>query len=419
MSYAIFRVEPINKLKDLGQIGAHNTRTKEAYKSNLDIDKSKSINNINLVPITHKDYYTSYMNLVKDYKKQHDEKQKTERENRKKTFSQMLDDSNSVVADELLFTSDKEFFKSMTTGEIIKWAESCMDFVYEDIGYDKWQILNATIHLDEKTPHLHCVVVPLIKKFDKRSNQEKWTISKKQYMKDKNYLSTLQDKYHKRMTDNGYDLDRGIKNSDNEHIDIKQYKKITRKLNLELDSKNKKLSNAMDELESKMETNKETIFDKEYVKVKKDTFDSMKNVIEQTKKVAELQPKIQKVYNEVDEYAKSYKYLEKENINIQKEVNYLRNKNKKLEEEKENLISYINTILKAIKDFFRHLLQIGNEKVKEATTKEIKDYYDNEDFEKDDIYDIAVNTTKEDELFEYADIDKLYTKENNYNDFEI
>lgn len=419
MSYAIFRVEPINKLKDLGQIGAHNTRTKEAYKSNPDIDKSKSINNINLVPITHKDYYTSYMNLVKDYKKQHDEKQKTERENRKKTFSQMLDDSNSVIADELLFTSDKDFFKSMTRDEIIKWAECCMDFVYEDIGYDKWQILNATIHMDEKTPHLHCVVVSLIKKFDKRSNQEKWTISKKQYMKDKNYLSTLQDKYHKRMTDNGYDLDRGIKNSDNEHIDIKQYKKITRKLNLELDSKNKKLSNAMEELESKMETNKETIFDKEYVKVKKDTFDSMKNVIEQTKKVAELQPKIQKVYNEVDEYAKSYKYLEKENINIQKEVKYLRNKNKKLEDEKETLISYINTILKAIKDFFRHLLQIGNEKVKEATTNEIKDYYDNEDFEKDDIYDIAVNTTKEDELFEYADIDKLYTKENNYNDFEI
>lgn len=419
MSYAIFRVEPINKLKDLGQIGAHNTRTKEAYKSNPDIDKSKSINNINLVPITHKDYYTSYMNLVKDYKKQHDEKQKIERENRKKTFSQMLDDSNSVVADELLFTSDKEFFKDMTRNEIIKWAECCMDFVYEDIGYDKWQILNATIHMDEKTPHLHCVVVPLIKKFDKRSNQEKWTIFKKQYMKDKNYLSTLQDKYHERMINNSYDLDRGIKNSDNEHIDIKQYKKITRKLNLEIESKNNKLNNAMEELESKMETNKETIFDKDYVKIRKDTFDSMKNVIEQTKKVAELQPKIQKIYNEVDEYAKSYKYLEKENINIQKEVKYLKNKNNKLEDEKETLISYINTILKAIKDFFRHLLQIGNEKVKEATTNEIKDYYDNEDFDKDDIYDIAIDTTKEDELFEYADIDKLYSKENNYDDFEI
>ena len=38
----------------------------------------------------------------------------------------------------------------------------------------------------------------------------------------------------------------------------------------------------------------------------------MNKVIEQTRKVMEIQPKIQKVYNEVDTYAKSYKYLEKE-----------------------------------------------------------------------------------------------------------
>ncbi len=414
MSYAIFRVEPINKLKDLGQIGAHNTRTKEAYKSNPDIDKSKSHNNINLVPITHKDYYSSYMNLVKEYKKQHEEKQKIEREDRKKSFSQMLDDSNSVVADELLFTSDKEFFKDMSKDEIIKWANCCMDFVYEDIGYSKNQILNATIHLDEKTPHLHCVVVPLIKKYDKRSNKEKWTISKKQYMKDKNYLSILQDKYHERMINNGYDLDRGIKNSDNEHIDIKQYKKITRKLNIELTSKNEKLNKFMEELQNKMTSNKETIFDKEYVKVKKDTFDSMNKVIEQTKKVMEIQPKIQKVYNEVDEYAKSYKYLEKENDNIKKEVKYLKIRNQKLEQENDNLISYIKAILKAIKEFFRKVLQLGNEKTKQATVTEIKDYYDNEDFNKDDIYDIAKDTDKEEELFDYADIDNYYSKDDDF-----
>ncbi len=418
MSYAIFRVEPINKLKDLGQIGAHNTRTKEAYKSNPDIDKSKSHNNIQLVPITHKDYYSSYMNLVKDYKKQHDEKQKTERENRKKSFNQMLDDSNSVVADELLFTSDKEFFKNMSKEEILRWANCCMDFVYEDIGYKKEQILHSTIHMDEKTPHIHCVVVPLIKKYDKRSDKEKWTISKKYYMKDKNYLSTLQDKYHERMVSNGFDLDRGIKNSDNEHIDIKQYKKITRKLNVELTSKNERLNKSMEELESKMSSNKETIFDKDYVKVKKDTFDSMNKVIEQTKKVMEIQPKIQKVYNEVDEYARSYKSLEKENENIQKEVKYLKIRNQKLEQENDKLISYIKNILKAIKEFFRKMLQLGNDKTKEATTSKIKDYYDNEDFDKDDIYDIAKDTDKEDELFDYADIDNYYSKDEDF-DLEI
>ena len=144
---------------------------------------------------------------------------------------------------------------------------------------------------------------------------------------------------------------------------------------------------------------------------KKDTFNSMNKVIEQTKKVMEMQPKIQKVYNEVDEYAESYKYLEKENENIQKEVKYLRIKNQKLEQENNNLVSYIRTILKAIKHFFRELLQIGNDKVKEATTSEIKDYYDNKDFDKDDVYDIAIDTDKEDELFDYADIDKYYSKD--------
>ncbi len=416
MSYAIFRVEPINKLKDLGQIGAHNGRLKEAYKSNPDIDKSKSHENVHLIPLSNSNYHNSYMQLVSDYKVQHDKKQETERENRKKTFTQMLDDSNSVVADELLFTSDKEFFKDMSKDEIIKWANACMDFVYEDIGYNKNQVLNAVIHLDEKTPHLHCVVVPLIKKYDKRSKQDKLTISKKYYMKDKQYLSALQDKYHARMLKNGYDLDRGIKNSDNEHIDIKQYKKITRKLNLELESKNKKLTGAMEELETKMTSNKEMVFDKEYVKVKKDTFDSMNKVINKAKKVIDIQPKIQKVYSEVDEYAKSYRYLENENTNIKKEVKYLRNQNYKLEQENKDLMTYIKAILKVIKEFFRELLIIGNDRVKSRTTEEIKEYYNQEDFKKADIYDIALDTDKEDELFEFADIDKYYFKDDG--DFE-
>ncbi len=418
MSYAIFRVEPINTLKDLGQIGSHNGRLKEAYKSNLDINKFKSNENIQIIDCN-KNYYNSYMKLVKDYKEQHDKKQAVERENRKKTFNQMLDDSNSVVADELLFTSDKEFFKNMDKDEIIKWANTCMEFVYEDIGYNKNQILNAVIHLDEKTPHLHCVVVPLIKKYDKRSKEEKWTIFKKQYMKDRDYLSTLQDKYHSRMVKNGYDLDRGIKNSDNEHIDIKQYKQITRKLNLEITIKNEKLNNAMSDLENKMETNKETIFDKEFVKIKKDTFESMNKVINETKKVIELQPKIQKVYNEVDEYAKSYKYLEKENENIKREVEILKYKNNNLERENSRLNNYIESVLDAIKRFFRQILKIGNKEAKNDAVSEIKSFYNKEDFDKEDVYQVAKDTTKEYELFKYIDIDRYYEEEERNNDIEL
>lgn len=58
-------------------------------------------------------------------------------------------------------------------------------------------------------------------RLDKRNNAERYTISKKQYIKDKNHLSELQDKYHKRLTSKGYDLKRGIKSSDNENINLK------------------------------------------------------------------------------------------------------------------------------------------------------------------------------------------------------
>ena len=75
--------------------------------------------------------------------------------------------------------------------ELKRKIEIICRFVYEDLGYTKEQVLHATLHLDEKTPHIHCVVVPLIRKYDKRTNTEKYTVSKKQYIKDKAHLSQL------------------------------------------------------------------------------------------------------------------------------------------------------------------------------------------------------------------------------------
>ena len=251
MSYAIFRVEPINKLSDLAQIGSHNKREKKAYKSNPDIDITKSKNNIELVPLSEK-YIKGFYNLTKEYKKEHDKRMETMRDDRKKTFKQMVDDSNNVVADELLFTSDNDFFKDMSKREIKKWADTCMEFVYEDLGYNKEQVLHSVVHMDEKTPHMHYVVVPLIKKFDKRTNTEKYTISKKHYMKSGNYISELQDKYWKRMNDNGFKLERGIKNSDNEHISIKEFKKLTRKLDTRMEKQNYLMTRDYEILEEKL-----------------------------------------------------------------------------------------------------------------------------------------------------------------------
>ena len=246
---------------------------------------------------------------------------KTERADRKKRYHEMLNSSKNVVADELVKTASHNFFKNMSREQIKESADTCMEFVYNDLDYAKDQILHSVVHLDELTPHIHCVVVPLVKKYDKRTNTERYTISKKQYIKDKLQLSRLQDMYHKRLTEKGYDLERGIKGSDNKHIKIKEYKKMTKKLNHELNVRNDRIDKAMADFEEKMKITKQTlIIDKDFVKVKKDTFDSMNNVISESKKVMELQPKLQAIFNEVDGYANSYKSLEKGN---QKYMNYI------------------------------------------------------------------------------------------------
>ena len=52
---------------------------------------------------------------------------KTIRQDRYKDFDQMVDDSKSCVADEMIFTSGPEFFKDMSKEEILKWANGCME----------------------------------------------------------------------------------------------------------------------------------------------------------------------------------------------------------------------------------------------------------------------------------------------------
>lgn len=403
LNYAIFRSEPIYTLQDLAQIGSHNKREKNSYNSNPDIKKELSKNNIELKPLAEK-YVKGFYNLTKEYRKEHEERMKTEREDRKKSFNQMVNKSKSVVVDELLFTATNEFFKDMNKREIKEWADTCMEFVYEDLGYTDEQVLHATIHLDEKTPHLHCVVIPLVKKLDKRTNTMRYSISKKQYIRDKQHLSELQDKFHKRLTDKGYDLERGIKNSDTKHINIKEYKKVARKLEQQLNVRNNRVDKVMSEFEEQMKSTKNTLIDKDYVKVKKETFDSMNKVINETKKVMEIQPRLNQLFQEVNDYTNSYKSLEKENQKYFNEIKSLKTRNNNLLEENNKLKDYINIILDVIKKFFRKLLQVGNDKTKDVIVLEVKDYFDNQDFNKDDVCDIAKDTTKEDELFDYVGV---------------
>ena len=321
MSYAIFRCQSINTLNDLSHIGSHNKREKESYKSNPDIRKKDSKNNIELVKCDIK-YREKFYEITKEFRKEHDEKMTTIRQDRYKTFDQMVDDSKSCVADEMIFTSDQEFFKDMTKDEILKWANGCMEFVYNDLGYTKEQVLHSVLHLDEKTPHIHCVVVPLVKKFDKRVNKERYSISKRDYIKDQNYLSILQDKYCFRLNNLGFKLERGEKGTKIKNLSLGQLKGITRQYE-RLASKSKiNIESEYLKIINMLKFSKKKAFSDSII-LNGESYHILLKYLDLYTKEIQNQVIYQNFFNDLDDYIFNYKELEKEYNYSQKVIDNL------------------------------------------------------------------------------------------------
>ena len=396
MSYAIFRCQSINTLEDLSHIGSHNKREKESYKSNPDIRKADSINNIELVKCNSK-YREKFYEITKEYKKEHDEKMKTIRQDRYKTFDQMVDDSKSCVADEMIFTSGPEFFKDMSKVEILKWANGCMDFVYNDLGYTKEQVIQSVLHLDEKTPHIHCVVVPLVKKIDKRVNKERYSISKRDYIKDQNYLSILQDKYCFRLNNLGFKLERGEKGTKIKNLSLGQLKGITRQYERLANKSKKNIESEHLKIINMLKFSKKKAFSDSII-LNGESYHILIKYLDLYTKEIQNQVIYQNFFNDLDDYIFNYKELEKEYNHSQKVIDNLEEECEKLDQNNNNLIDFIKRILEILKDFFRRTLLSKNEIDKNKTVNILRECYDKDLYNSNDLIDISKDTDKEMEV---------------------
>ena len=165
-----------------------------------------------------------------------------------------------------------------------------------------------------------------------------------------------------------------------------------------------------EELEEKLKTSKPTITGKE-VKIDKDTYDTLNNFMNTSKRVIKDMPNNQALFKELTDYTKGYKDLENEKRNIQVEVRKLEYQNEKLQEENNRLHNFLRNILQTLKKFFHRLLKIGTEKDKDEVISEIKEYYKQDLYDNFDLHDIVDNTSKEEEINDY-----LYTKNYEYDD---
>ena len=159
------------------KIEAHHERTKEEYKSNPDIDTSKSHNNIHLI-VPQMKYKVEVDKRIKE------------------SGCRVRKDSTRFV--DTLITASPEFFKDMIHEKMVEYFQRAVDFMRNRIRPD--MIFSAVVHLDEKTPHLHLCFVPLTE--DNR-------LAAKEILGNRAKLSKWQDEFHEFMVKFYPDIERG------------------------------------------------------------------------------------------------------------------------------------------------------------------------------------------------------------------
>ena len=219
MSYAIIRNANYKK-DNLAGLYKHNERKNTNY-SNKDINKNNSIKNYSI-----KSCNTTYLNALK----------KLIQENNLQ--GRIIKTTNIIC--EFIITSDREFFEEIGEEETKRYFETAYNFVsqYKNLG-EKY-ILSAKVHMDESTPHLHLVFVPVIHKIDKKSGKKFDKIACSEYWKGKDSYRQLQDNFHKYMTEQGFNLERG-KQREVEHLSTEKLKQITDYENIKYELKNEQI----------------------------------------------------------------------------------------------------------------------------------------------------------------------------------
>lgn len=294
MSYSIFRAQGIKNTGALNGLSKHDKD--RISKTNPDIKHERSSENINLVPCN-KSYKMRFDEITKDMRAEHEARMKTMRPDRVKSFEKYINSSKNNVATEMLFTSDEAFFSNMDRTEVQKWAEASLDFVTKDIGIPKDNIIHAVVHMDEQTPHMHVVCVPLVYEYDKRSKKKRWAIKQTKFLGNRKNLSMLQDKYNNLMKEKGYDLERGEKGTLIQHKETVDFKREQLQKNIEVLENHEKITtetiNTLKDIKPKKSLigHNITISEKEYDSLKSLAMDGAKALI----KVAKLKKEIQEV----------------------------------------------------------------------------------------------------------------------------
>lgn len=297
MSYAIIRNANYKK-DNLAGLYKHNERKNSNY-SNKDINKNMFRENFSL-----KNPQTTYTNFLKKLQESYN------------LQGRIIKTTNVMC--EFIITSNKDFFERIGINETKRYFQVAYKFVanYQNLGEEF--IVSAKVHLDETTPHMHIVFVPVIHKLDKKSGKQINKLACSEYWKGKDSYRRLQDNFYSYMIKSGFDLERGNA-KENTHIPIETLKSITEYENIK--------------------------YEQTQTPVKEIKTNDIKELQLQNKKLVKYANSLRGYYIKSQNAIEKCIKLEQENYNLKFE-------NKEFKDKNQKLTNYINKVFEVVNLMF-------------------------------------------------------------------
>lgn len=316
MAKAILRFAK-HKGNPAARLEGHHERKKEKYKSNPDIDTSKSKYNIHLI------------SPQMSYKKEIDSRI---------TEAKCRTRKDSVRFIDTLITASPEFFKGKSYDEMKAFFVHALDFIRKSIVPKN--IFSAVIHLDEKTPHMHLCFVPLTK--DNR-------LCAKEIIGNSTKLIEWQDKFYEHMSKQYPMLERGesARYTHRKHIPTNIFKSAYKLQKMQL------------EIEEILEN---TNF-----------LNSGKNTAKFSAMIKKFVPKVESFETQVNMLSRSFKQAEEENEELSKALDGYKDKAFKQNIELAELQSELNKVNKFLGKIPDEVIQQVKENEKERKRKRNKE----------------------------------------------
>ncbi|MGJ5975441.1 MobV family relaxase, partial [Staphylococcus aureus] len=156
-----------------------------------------------------------------------------------------------------IVTTDKDYFDNLTLEQTRDYFNDSLDFIKDEYGEEN--ILYATVHMDEATPHMHFGFVPI-------TNDGR--LSAKQMLGNKKAFTDFQNRYNEHMNRRGYKLERGKSKhiTGAKHEEMNAYKQKTNYHKQEMERQQKEVESLKDKKQNiEKEMNKQIASSKAHI----------------------------------------------------------------------------------------------------------------------------------------------------------